>query len=77
MVIFAVIVGVVVLGLGIFALALLRATSWAEQSWLDNGRAEPDHDHLRGRLIASEERFKRQTDWQRPAAKGVNRNGAA
>lgn len=68
-----VVIGAVVL---LFVFGLLRAAAMAEQAWLGEDDQQTEERELRGRLIASQQRFKRQTDWQRPAAKGVKGDAA-
>lgn len=69
--------GVVAVVFLMFVYSLLRAASWAEESWVDDGCPHPDPEELRGRLIASQQRFRRETDFTRSAANGIDRDGAA
>lgn len=69
---------VVVVGLALVVLVigLLRAAAMAEQAWLGEDDQQTEDRELRGRLIASQQRFRRQADWSKPAAKGVKGDAA-
>ncbi len=69
-------ISAVVLVVGVLAVGLLKAMSDAQADLMDMDGDGHDREHeLRGRLIASQQRFRRQTEWQRPAVTGIKRGG--